>query len=149
MQISSKQRGTLVLIALILFCRVLLACQKNPEQDSHGIHDWIIDSYKNGIIIVRHEEMRYQAKCESSTSFNNASSVLDPNSVHRFQACDMAIDLIGHHIQPFESDQKGADGWIVKMWNAGSILALRRWRDEHTPWRLVEFTITSVEKDVR
>jgi hypothetical protein len=125
-----------------------LACHKNRELGSGGIHDWIIDSYKDGIIIVRHDGMRYQAKCESSRSFNNASSIQDPNNVHSFKTCDMAIDLVGHRIQPFESDQKGADGWITKMWSAGSILALRRWRDEHTPWRLDEFTITSVRKAV-
>jgi hypothetical protein len=122
-----------------------LACHKNRELGSGGIHDWIIDSYKDGTIIVRHEGMRYQAKCESSRSFNNASSIQDPNNVRSFKTCDMAIDFLGHRIQPFESDQKGADGWITKMWSVGSILALRRWRDEHTPWRLDEFTITSVK----
>jgi hypothetical protein len=58
----------------------------------------------------------------------------------------MAIDLVGTWVQPLEGKKTDAEGRIIVMWNVGKTLALRSWRDEHTPWRLDEFVITSVTK---
>jgi hypothetical protein len=88
----------------------------------------------------------YKAKCDSSRSFNNAESVTDPRNVIEFSTCATAIALVGREVQPFEGKQPNADGRIVLMWNVGDTLALRSWRDEHTPWKLEEFRITSVTR---
>lgn len=107
---------------------------------------WLIESYDNGVVTVRHEGNTYTATCEISRSFNNAASVTDPNNVHEFHECDLAIELVGRNVQPLEGKQKDADGRVSNMWNVGSTLALRSWRDERTPWRQDEFKITSVTR---
>lgn len=126
---------------------LLAGCGKKPAPnfipDPRG---WFIESYDNGVITVQHEGNTYKATCDISRSFNNAASVADENNVQKFSNCDMAIGLVGHNIQPFEGTQKDANGRTIIMWNIGSTLALRSWRDEHTPWRLEEFKITSVTK---
>ncbi len=105
---------------------------------------WFIVSYDSGLITVQHESNTYKATCDSSRSFNNAASITDKNNVVEFPTCDLAIELVGHNVQPFDGKQKDADGRIVNMWNVGGTLALRSWHDEHTPWKQEEFKITSV-----
>ena len=61
-----------------------------------------------------------------------------------FEGCNLGLDLIGQQVQPFEGKERDHDGWIVTMWNAGELLAIQRWKDEHTPWRHEEYIISSV-----
>jgi hypothetical protein len=101
-------------------------------------HSWLIESWNNGMITAQHEGYRYEATCDRSQSFNNAD-------VQALPTCDLAIDFIGHIVQGFGGAQRDAEGWLVVMWNAGRTLALRRTKDERTPWRQDEFVITSVK----
>ena len=108
--------------------------------------DWFIESWNLGALTVQHEGYEYRATCHISRSFNNAPSITDPNNVHTFQTCDLALDFIGRNVQPFEGKRREPDGWTVNMWNSGTALALRRWKDEHTLWRQEGFVISSVKK---
>jgi hypothetical protein len=130
-------------LSILIIVGLLDGCARGPsgKQDPQS---WFIESYANGVITVLHDGYTYKATCDSSKSFNNASSVTDPNNVHEFQTCDLAIGLVGHNVPPFESKQKNANGEIINMWSVGSTLALRTWRDEQKPWRHEEFKITSV-----
>jgi hypothetical protein len=98
------------------------------------------------VITVEHEGNLYTASCDISRSFNNAASITDKNNVVEFSSCDIAIGLVGRNVQSFQGKQKDAEGWTINMWNAGSTLALRKWRDERTPWKQEEFKISSVKK---
>jgi len=109
-------------------------------------NSWFIESYDNGVITVKHDGSTYNAKCDTSKSFNNAASITDPNNVIEFSTCSLAIELVGHGVQPFEGKQRDSNGRIVMMWSVGSILALRSWKDERMPWREDTFVITSVKK---
>jgi len=134
-----------VIVLALVVGGLIAGCSKKSEPASiPDPRGWFIESYENGFIVVQHEGNTYKATCDISRSFNNAASITDENNVHEFQGCDLAIELVGHTVQPFEGKQKDADGRIIKMWNVGSALALRRWRDERTPWRQDEFKITSV-----
>ena len=139
--------GMRALLAAVLLVASIEVCNKRSTPGSVADpQDWFIESFDSGIITVQHEGNTYKATCDSSRSFNNAGSVTDRNNVVEFTACDMAIGLVGHTVQRFEGKQRSADGAIVNMWSVGSILALRSWRDERTPWRQEEFKITSVTK---
>jgi len=138
-KLGHKQRR-MRLAYFIFLSTILSAC--TAQQDK----SWLIESYDNSVITVQHEGNTYKARCDVSRSFNNAPSVADPNDVHVFKSCDMAIELVGTSVQPFEGTQKDAEGRIIVMWAVGSTLALRSWRDERTPWREDEFVITSVTK---
>jgi hypothetical protein len=128
---------TLVMVLLVA------ACIKKPADDRRT---WFVESYENSVIVVRHEGNTYKATCEVSRSFNNAESVMDPNDVQVSSTCELPIGLVGRSVQPLEAEQKDTDGWTVNMGNWGSRLVVRRWRDEHTPWKQEEFKITSVTR---
>jgi hypothetical protein len=146
------RQASLLLLAIIPITLIACLTQRPPlnssETGSPGAvanpQSWFIESYDNGIITVRHEGKTYKAKCDVSRSFNNAPSITDPNNVVYFKTCDLAIDLVGTNVQPFEGEEKDSKGWVTIMWNVESTLAIRSWRDEHTPWRFDEFVITSV-----
>jgi hypothetical protein len=110
---------------------------------------WFIQSYDNGVFKVQHEGYTYKATCDISQSFNNATSITDPNNVVEFSTCDTAIGLVGHEVQPFDGKERDLDGSIVMMWSVGHKLALRSWKNEQTPWRQEEFKITSIERSNR
>jgi hypothetical protein len=142
------------LLSMISF--ISIACHHPPLNSSETgrgygqVTDpkcWFINSYENGVITVQHEGKTYKAKCDISRSFNNAKSITDPNNVVTFENCSLAIDLVGTNVQPFEGKEKDTKGNVVVMWNVGSMLALRSWRDEHSPWRIDEFIIISVTKN--
>jgi len=126
---------------ILVVAALLCGCSRKPATDRRN---WLIESYENRVITVQHEGNTYKATCETSRSFNNAPSITDPQNVHEFSTCDMAIGLVGHEVQPFEGKQRDPDGRIVIMWNVGGTLALRSWKDEQTPWRQEDFRITSV-----
>jgi hypothetical protein len=107
--------------------------------------DWFIRSYENGVVTVEHQGNKYTGTCDVSRSFENAPSVAAPDNVIESSKCYLAVDFIGRNVQPLEGNQKDANGWTVNMWNVGPTLALRRWRDERTPWQQEEYKITSVE----
>jgi hypothetical protein len=96
------------------------------------------------LLTVGHEGRTYKATCDTSRSFNNAASITDAKNVIVFQSCDLPIGLVGRTVQGLEGRRRDAEGNVVNMWNVGSTLALRSWRDEHTPWRQDEFKITEV-----
>jgi hypothetical protein len=98
------------------------------------------------VLTVKHDGNTYKATCDTSRSFNNATSVIDPDNVIVLPRCDMPVELVGHSIQPFEGKQRDAGGWTVTMWNMDHTLALRKWKDERTPWRQETFIITAVVK---
>jgi hypothetical protein len=131
--------SALIIAELLTGCRTQSAPDFVPDP-----RRWFVQSYDNGVITVQHEGYTYQARCTTSRSFNNASSLFDRNNVVFFPTCDSAIGLVGHTVQPFEGKQKDAGGWRVNMFDVGSTLCLQRWHDERTPWRQDEFTITSV-----
>ncbi len=132
---------------ILVFVFVLaVGCSKKSTSDFiPDPQGWFIESYDNGTITVQHDGYRYTASCESSRSFNNSDSITDPKNVIESPTCNVAIGLVGHNIQPLDGKQKDADGWTANMWNFGSTLALRRSRDEHTPWTQEEFKISSVK----
>lgn len=103
-------------------------------------------AWDKGVITVQNEGSTYKATCDISRSFNNAASITEEKSVHIFSTYDLATGLVGHPVQPFEGEKRDPDGGIVVMWSVGSTLALRSWKDEHAPWSLDEFRITSVTK---
>ena len=111
-----------IVIFAIIVVGLLGGCSRTARTDKLDPHDWNIES------------------------FNNADSVTDPNNVYTFPSCDLIIGFVGRNVQPFEGKQKDANGWMTNMWSVGSTLALRSWRDEHTPWRQEEFIIISVTK---
>jgi hypothetical protein len=132
------------LVSAIVVAGLLAGCTRKAATDKPEPRGWFIESYNNGVVTVQHEGNTYKARCDISRSFNNASSATDPNNVHMFSTCDLVIGFVGRNVQPFEGKQKDASGWTINMWNAGSTLLLRSWRDEHAPWRQDEFVITSV-----
>jgi hypothetical protein len=107
---------------LLSLSAVSVGCGGRTAFDGHS---WLIESYDNGVITVQHEGYTYKATCDSSRSFNNADSVTDARNIIEFHACDLAIGLVGHKVQPFEGKRRDAEGRIVAMWNVVSILALR------------------------
>jgi hypothetical protein len=136
-----------VLLFAVVVAGLLVGCRKSTTgtPDDQG---WFVESYNDGVVTVQHEGNTYKAKCDISRSFNN-DSVTDPKNVHTFPTCDLVIGFVGRNIQPFEGKQKDATGWTTNMWSVGSTLALRSWRDEHTPWRQDEFVITSATKNAQ
>jgi hypothetical protein len=131
---------------LVFVFALVIGCSKKSTPDFiPDPQGWFIESYDNGTITVQHEGNVYKALCDGSRSFNNRPSAFDPLNVIASPTCNVSIGLVGHNIQPLEGKQKDGDGWTVNMWNAGSILALRRWRDEQTPWIQEEFKISSVK----
>ena len=46
--------------------------------------------------------------------------------------------------QPLEGKKIDSEGKVVVMFNVGDTLAIRSWKDDHTPWRMDQFTVTSV-----
>ena len=138
-----------LIISSLLF-GLLAGCSKKNTHDVHpDPSSWFIEAYNNGVITVQHEGNTYKAKCDISRSFGNAPSVTDEKNVVVFPTCDMVVKLtlVGTNVQPFQGRQKDAEGRIITMWNVGRTLALQRLPDEHTPWRLDEFVITSVTKE--
>lgn len=132
----------------LMIVGLLAGCSKKPAPDLiSDPRGWFVESYDNGVITVQHGGYTHKARCDGSRSFNNAGSITDKNGVVEFSTCDLAIGLVGRNVQPFEGKQKDADGRIINMWSIGSTLALRSWRDEHTPWKQEEFKITSVTKN--
>src|SRR6266511_5376107 len=125
--------ATLVTVGLLTDCRRTVPIRNG----------WF-ESYRDGVLTVSHEGRVYKAACDVSRSFNNASSISDPKNLVVFKSCDLPLALVGRTLQGFGGQQKDAEGNTVVMWDAGSTLALRSWRDEQTPWRLDEFKITSV-----
>ena len=115
------------------------AAQDRPDQKG-----WFVESFEGGVITTRHEGNTYRATCRDSSSYNNAASITDPKNVVQFRTCDLAVSLVGHLVQPFEGKQTDSDGKVVIMFNVGDTLAIRSWKDEHTPWRMDQFTVTSV-----
>jgi len=137
-------------ILCVIALGLLTGCGKKPPRDfMPDPQGWFIESYDNGVITVQHEGNRYMATCDSSRSFNNAGSLTDKSNVVDFPTCDLAIELVGQNVQAFEGKEKDAAGRMINMWSVGSTLALRSWRDEHTPWRQEEFKITSVTKKLQ
>jgi|ERR1017187_1043231 hypothetical protein len=134
------------LFSVLVVAGLLGGCSRIPVTD---VHSWFIGSYDNGLITVQHEGHTYKATCDTSRSFNNAASIMDPNNVVVFSTCATAIGLVGHQVQPIEGKHRDPDGWIVVMWSVGDTLALRKWKDERTPWRQENFLITSVTKATR
>ncbi len=135
-----------IVIFAIIVVGLLGGCSRTARTDKLDPHNWNIESFNNGVVTIQHEGKAYKARCDISRSFNNADSVTDPNNVYTFPSCDLIIGFVGRNVQPFEGKQKDANGWITNMWSVGSTLALRSWRDEHTPWRQEEFIIISVTK---
>lgn len=131
--------------AMIMAC-LLGGCGKSPRTDPGS---WFIESWNNSVLTVRHKGNTYKARCDTSRSFNNAASITDEKNVVTFSTCDVAIGLVGRSVQPFDGKQRDLDGWIVAMWSVGDTLALRSWKDEHTPWRQETFIITSVTKTLQ
>ncbi len=143
----AKERGLSALVPAVIVAGLLTSCGKDHARligSESPDRNWFIESYDNGVITVRHEGNRYTGTCDVSRSFNNAISATDPNNVAEFATCYLAVEFVGHSVQPFEGKQKDASGWTVNMWNVGPTLALRRWRDEKTPWQQEEYKITSV-----
>jgi hypothetical protein len=134
-----KSLFSILVVSGLLGC----GCRSRLVTDSQA---WFLESYGDGVITVQHGGNTYKATCEVSRSLHNAASITDPDNVHEFHTCDLAIGLVGQAVQPFQGEQRDADGWIVVMLHAGSTLALRRWRDEQSPWRQDDFKITSVTK---
>ena len=120
------------------------AAQSSTAQESPDRKGWFVESYEGGIISARHEDNTYTATCLDSNSYNNPASITDPNNVHHYRTCDLPIGLVGHLVQPFDGNQADSDGKVVAMFNVGNTLAIRSWRDAHSPWRLDRFTVTSV-----
>lgn len=135
------------LVSAVIVAGFLAGCSKKATTDKPDPRGWLIESFNNGVVTVQHEGNTHKASCDISRSVNNAASVTDQNNVHTFSTCDLVIGFVGRNVQPFDGKQKDADGWTTNMWNVGSTLALRSWRDEHTPWRQEEFVITSVTKN--
>jgi len=136
------------LASAVIMAMLLAGCSRKPTTDTPDPPGWFIESYNDGVVTVQHEGNTYKARCVTSRSFNNAASVTDPNNVHTFPTCDLVIGFVGRSVQPFEGKQKDANGWTSDMWSVGSTLALRSWRDEHTPWRQDEFVITLATRNV-
>ena len=142
------QRPSRVLEICIVLATLASGC-RNRSANHDG---WLIESYDRGVITVSHARRTYKASCSTSRSFNNTSFASDPKlpvrppaeqTVVSFASCDLPISLVGRTIRGFGGEHRDADGRIVVMWEVGdNRLALRSWRDEHTPWREDEFTIT-------
>src|SRR4051812_38745710 len=108
-------------LSIIVILGFVGGCSKKFENDAvPGSSGWLVESYDNGVITVVHEGNTYRATCAMSRSFNNADSVTNPNDVHTFQNCDLAIDLVGQNVQGFEGQNKDAHGCMVIMWSLGS-----------------------------
>ena len=104
---------------------------------------WIIESYQQGLMTVRHQGRTYKATCNVSRSFSSGQSAVSAG-VTEFSTCDLPVDLVGRVVQPFLGQQRDAAGRIISMWNVGSILAIQQSRSDNTPTRIDEFVITSV-----
>ncbi|MGC9997905.1 MAG: hypothetical protein ABSE79_21520 [Terriglobia bacterium] len=127
-----------------LLIGLFTGCSKKPVPASApDLQGWFIESYENGVITVQHEGNTYKATCDSTRFVNDGAYGGEQKQNYE---CDLAVELVGSNVQPFEGKQKDANGRIIKMWNSGSTLELRSWLDEHTPssWREDEFKITSV-----
>jgi hypothetical protein len=133
--------GISTMIALVALIKSFVGDNTAPLHDAHF---WFLESYDARTITVRHEGKIYKARCDESRSFNNAASITDPQNVAQLPTCDLATGLIGQTVQPFDGKQRDADGRIVVMWTVGDTLALRSWRDEHSPWKQETFRIISV-----
>ena len=104
---------------------------------------WLIESWQDGTITAVHEGLRYQASCDTRGLFSHPDL---PETVTGVPIrCDLAIDLVGQSVQGLEGQRRDADGWVVSMWNAGQSLVVKRWKDDHTPYRQDAFVITSVK----
>jgi hypothetical protein len=139
-------RPLTTLISALVMVGLFGGCGRKPRIDPGT---WLIESWENSVLTVKHDGNTYKARCDSSRSFNNAASVTDEKNVVEFPTCDLAIELVGHSVQPFDGEQRDPDGRIVVMWSVGSTLALRSWKDERTPWRQEDFIITSVTKTLQ
>jgi hypothetical protein len=129
------------LLSSALVIAGLLGCNRKPVRDARA---WFIESYDSGVITVQHEGYTYKATCDPSSSLYNLDNPMVPTR------CDAAIGLVGHGVQPFEGQKRGADGRFVIMWNVGGLLTLQSVRgDEKTSWRREEFRISSVTKTPR
>ena len=137
-----NQMKLLFFMPLVVSC--FIGCSRKEVSDSRA--SWLLESYVDGVITVQHEGNTYKARCDISRSLNNKPSITDEGSIVESPTCDLPVGLVGHNIQPVGGINREADGWIVVMGNVGSMLALRRWKDERTPWRQDEFKITSVVK---
>lgn len=126
--------------ATMVVC-LLGGCRTKPATDPGS---WFIESWDNPILTVRHDGNTYKARCDTSRSFHNAASITDEKNVVTFPTCDLAVGLVGQRIQSLDGKRRDHDGNIVVMWSVGETLALRSWKDEHTPWRQDNFVIESV-----
>jgi len=131
------------LVFAALVAGFLVGCRK-PTTDTPDPQSWFIESYTDGFVTIQHQGKRYKAKCDTSRSFTPADLVANPTNGLALNTCDLVVTFVGRNVQPFESKQKDSSGWTTNMWNVGSTLVLRRWRDEHTPCKQEEFVITAV-----
>jgi hypothetical protein len=139
--------------AAFIFAAVLLAgCGTTAK----GV--WVIESWNQGTVTVRHEGLRYQATCEGSIdsqggSLNvNGKAFADALDRGADPKCDAITPFVGRSVAPLATDlrpaggmAKGLDGPIVTMAEAGNTLMLKCWRDEQTNTSVL-FTIRSVTK---
>ena len=123
------------LFSILVVAGLLSGCRRDHPRN------WLIESYEDGRITLKHDGNTYKAKCDGGMSFTPFESFVQNST------CEMAIGLVGHEIQPFEGKQRNADGRIVVMWNVGDDLALKSVKDDRTPWRQEHFIITSVTKN--
>lgn len=116
-----------------LLCIALAACGSKPK-------GWLIQSYDDGGITVKHEDKIYRAVCESHLSQDPGV----PESFRSDPTCRIAVDLVGREIQTYGGEKREPNGTIVAMLHSGRTLGIRIWRDEHSPWEADYFTIKTV-----
>jgi hypothetical protein len=100
---------------------------------------WFMESWDKGVITVQHEGRTDEATCDHSMFFGP-----EEGDTHDSRTCSLALDVIGRNVQPVEGKQRDSDGWIISMWSVGDTLALKRYKDEHSPLRQEHYIITSV-----
>jgi hypothetical protein len=130
------------LVSALVFLGLLAGCSKKPAPDFiPDPRGWLIESYDNAVITVRHQGHTYKATC---------NSLIIPGD----PPCNFIVELVGESIPdgPMTSFSKtpqtdiGGLHLMVVMTQVNAVLLLeRRWEDgQNRP--INAFTITSVTK---
>jgi hypothetical protein len=119
----------------------LCGCGSKSMPDAQA---WLIESWEDPVLTVKHGGNTYKATCLESITLHPDGK--DPETSPH---CFLAINQVGHTIQPLDGRKQDADGRIVVIFQISAELALRSYngKDTQAPWFQEDYKITSVTKD--
>jgi hypothetical protein len=132
------RRQTKRLITLLVAAGLLGGCARKKSADL--IPDprmWLIESYDHGTITANNDGKTYKATCEGHRTVGPDQFVYDAAPLF---PCNMAIDEVGHRIQPFTLDSDFRKPLLFMGHAPHGALVLRRQNMIET------FAVTSVAK---